>query len=68
MAVMQIKMKILLIDDHALLRECLCHVLTGLDKEMEILQASDFAQVVQSLMRNIQTPVSLLRSVGILRL
>lgn len=35
-------MKILIVDDHALFREGLCHVLTALDEAIQILEASDF--------------------------
>jgi DNA-binding NarL/FixJ family response regulator len=37
-------MKILVIDDHALVREGLCQVLKGLDEDMHVLQASTCAQ------------------------
>lgn len=40
-------MKILLIDDHALFREGLCYVLSGLDKDVMILQAASFEQALQ---------------------
>lgn len=45
-------MKILLIDDHALFREGLSHVLTALDSEVDILQAPDFEQALQYLKFN----------------
>ena len=35
-------MKILVIDDHGLFREGLCHVLNELDASMQILEAADF--------------------------
>jgi len=35
-------MKILIVDDHALFREGLCHVLAKLDNNIMLLQASDF--------------------------
>jgi DNA-binding NarL/FixJ family response regulator len=34
-------LKILVVDDHALVREGLCQVLKGLDEQVEILQAAD---------------------------
>ncbi len=37
-------MKILVIDDHALVREGLCQVLKGLDEDVEVLQAGTCAQ------------------------
>ena len=37
-------MKILVVDDHALVREGLCQVLKGLDEQVEVLQAGDCAQ------------------------
>lgn len=36
--------KILVVDDHALVREGLCQVLKGLDEDVEVLQASDCNQ------------------------
>ena len=36
--------KILVVDDHALVREGLCQVLKGLDDEVEVLQAGNCAQ------------------------
>lgn len=39
--------KILVVDDHALVREGLCQVLKGLDKDVEVLQAGDCAQAFQ---------------------
>ncbi len=35
-------MKILIVDDHSLFREGLCHVLNALDENVSILQASDY--------------------------
>lgn len=35
-------MKILIVDDHSLFREGLCHILASLDKEVIILEASDY--------------------------
>lgn len=37
-------LKILVVDDHALVREGLCQVLKGLDEQVEVLQAGDCAQ------------------------
>ena len=37
-------MKILVIDDHALVREGLCQILKGLDEQVEVLQSGDCAQ------------------------
>lgn len=37
-------MKILVVDDHALVREGLCQVLKGLDENMQVLQAATCAQ------------------------
>lgn len=37
-------MKILVVDDHALVREGLCQVLKGLDENMQVLQAGTCAQ------------------------
>ena len=39
-------MKILIVDDHALFREGLCHVLHELDQEMQILEAADFEKAL----------------------
>ncbi len=39
--------KILVVDDHALVREGLCQVLKGLDDEVEVLQAADCTQAFQ---------------------
>ena len=36
-------MKILIVDDHALVREGLCQVLKGLDEQVEVLQSGDCA-------------------------
>ena len=45
-------MEILLVDDHALFREGLCHVLNGLDNEINILQASNFEQALHYVTTN----------------
>ena len=37
-------LKILVVDDHALVREGLCQVLKGLDEDVQVLQAPDCAQ------------------------
>jgi DNA-binding NarL/FixJ family response regulator len=37
-------LKILVVDDHALVREGLCQVLKGLDEQVEVLQSPDCAQ------------------------
>lgn len=39
--------KILVVDDHALVREGLCQVLKGLDEDVEVLQAPDCTQAFQ---------------------
>ena len=39
-------MEILLVDDHALFREGLRHVLNGLDEQITVLEASDFEQAL----------------------
>jgi len=45
-------MKILVVDDHALFREGLCHVLQGLDDQVTILEASDHDSAIQHLSEN----------------
>ena len=40
-------MKILVVDDHALVREGLRHVLTGLDEQVEVLQAAQCAHAFE---------------------
>ena len=40
-------MKILVVDDHALVREGLCQVLKGLDKQVEVLEAPDCARAFE---------------------
>lgn len=40
-------LKILVVDDHALVREGLCQVLKGLDEDVEVLQAPDCTQAFQ---------------------
>lgn len=40
-------LKILVVDDHALVREGLCQVLKGLDEVVEVLQAPDCTQAFQ---------------------
>lgn len=40
-------MKILVVDDHALVREGLCQVLKGLDEQVEVLQSGDCAHAFQ---------------------
>jgi DNA-binding NarL/FixJ family response regulator len=39
--------KILVVDDHALVREGLCQVLKGLDEQVEVLQAADCTEAFQ---------------------
>jgi DNA-binding NarL/FixJ family response regulator len=39
--------KILVVDDHALVREGLCQVLKGLDDQVEVLQAADCTEAFQ---------------------
>jgi DNA-binding NarL/FixJ family response regulator len=39
--------KILVVDDHALVREGLCQVLKGLDEDVEVLQAPDCTQAFE---------------------
>ena len=41
------KMKILIVDDHALFREGIGHVLQGLDEQVNILEASDYDRAMQ---------------------
>ena len=45
-------MKILLIDDHALFREGLSHVLRKLEEQVDILQAADLEQATQHISQN----------------
>jgi len=45
-------MKILVVDDHALFRDGLCHVLQGLDEQVTILEASDHDSAIQHLSEN----------------
>jgi len=45
-------MKILIVDDHALFREGLCHVLNALQDNVTILEAPDNAQAMQCLSDN----------------
>lgn len=40
-------MKVLIVDDHALFRDGLCHVLNALDDKACILQAADYASALQ---------------------
>ena len=40
-------MKILIIDDHALFREGLCHVLQALDEEVDILEAANYEHAIR---------------------
>jgi len=40
-------MKVLIVDDHALFRDGLCHVLNALDDKVCILQAADYANALQ---------------------
>ncbi len=40
-------MKILIVDDHALFREGLCHVLNALEEQVCILQAADYGSALQ---------------------
>lgn len=42
-------MKILIIDDHALFREGLCHVLNSLEDEVSILEAADYDRALHSI-------------------
>ena len=45
-------MKILIVDDHALFREGLTHVLQNLEKRATILEASDYEQALQHISTN----------------
>ena len=45
-------MKILIVDDHALFREGLCHVLQELEKQITILEAPDYDQALQYISTN----------------
>lgn len=40
-------MKILIVDDHALFREGLCHVLNAYDEDVSIVEASDYDHALQ---------------------
>ena len=42
-------MKILIVDDHALFREGLCHVLDALENEVNILEAADYDRAMQTI-------------------
>lgn len=41
-------MKILIVDDHALFREGICHVLNALEDEVSILEAANYDRAVQN--------------------
>jgi DNA-binding NarL/FixJ family response regulator len=45
-------MKILIVDDHALFREGLCHVLNAYDEEVSIVEASDYDHALQHVSDN----------------
>ena len=45
-------MKILILDDHALFREGLCHVLQELDEQVHVLEASDYDRAMQLVSEN----------------
>lgn len=53
-------MKILVIDDHALFREGLCHVLNALQDDVTILEAPDFTRAMQCLPENTDLDLVLL--------
>ena len=40
-------MKVLIVDDHALFREGLCHVLKSLDQKVCIIEATDYESALQ---------------------
>jgi len=45
-------MKILIVDDHALFREGLCHVLNAYDEDVSIVEASDYDHALQHASNN----------------
>ena len=53
-------MKILVIDDHALFREGLCHVLRGLEDNIHIVEAADFELAMQRVAENPELDLVLL--------
>lgn len=53
-------MKILVVDDHALVREGLCQVLQGIEQEVEVLQAGTCAQAFDLARANLDLDLMLL--------
>lgn len=53
-------LKLLIVDDHALFREGLCHVLRALDEQAEILEAPDYERALQHARANPQLDLVLL--------
>lgn len=53
-------MKILIVDDHALFREGLCHVLNALPDDVTIFEAPDYARAISCLSENTNLDLVLL--------